>query len=151
MKKSNRQQIENAIATNLHFAAQRKNLQAALEAKLSPIRAIYEEARRNAEQEFADDLRECEEKISSSSAVVQQILMEEKRDLISCAQGRARLAQDVVRQIEPADFLRVAPGGTECLSVLIAKAEKYLSADVFAAIVKNVSKGKPKLVIEAHE
>jgi hypothetical protein len=148
MKKSNREQIQTAIAMNLHFAAQRNNLQNALEAKVAPMRALYEEARRNAEQEFAADLRQCEEKISSSAAVVQRILNQENRDLIICAQGRARLVQDFLRHIEPAEFLRVAPGGTECLSVLIGKAEKYLSAAELSALVKEIPKGKPKLVIE---
>jgi hypothetical protein len=154
MKKSNREAIANAIATYLHFKQQETNLRAALEARIGPIRALYEESVRKAEEAFATELKESAQKIADSAAAVERILNEEKMNSVVARTGTARLDQATQLWIDPEAFLRVAGHRADafhCMGVEVGKARKYLSADALASVSENRPKGKPKLVIESNE
>lgn len=154
MKKTDKQAIRDAIAVHAHFKEVEARLRAGLEARLAPVRALYEAAAQLAEAEFSGSLRECAEKIAASEARVLAILKSAKLTSYACDAGHATLFQASERCIEPEAFLAVAaddPARSQCLKVLIGKAEKFLSAEALASIVKTVPKGEAKLVIGSHE
>lgn len=154
MKTTDKQAIRDAIAVHTHFKGVERDLRAGLEARLAPVRALYEAAAQMAEAEFSGSLRECAEKIAASEARVLAILKNAQLKSFSCDAGHATLFQGSERCVELEAFLAVAaddPARFDCLKVLIGKAEKFLSAEALASIVKTVPKGEPKLVIESHE
>jgi hypothetical protein len=154
MRKTDKEAIRDAIAVHVHFKEVEARLRAGLEARLAPVRALYEAAAQMAEAEFSGSLRECAEKIAASEARVLAILKSAKQTSYACDAGQATLFQASERCIEPEAFLAASgddPKQFDCLKVLIGKAEKFLSGETLAAIVKTVPKGEPKLVIESHE